>query len=278
MACEAGVTVMFAGDGGDELFAGNERYVTEKVFTLYHKIPSTLRPPIDHLVELFPPISPFTKVSSYIRKAKLMPIERFFSYQLYFKDHANEYFSDEFRGSLDLDFPNRIHQRHYLNAGEEVDPLNRLLFMDLKLAIADNDLFKVNRSAEIFGVRVVYPYLDKTVAFASARIPARLKLKGWRKRYIFKKAFMNLLPNEILIKKKHGFGLPTGDWLRTHSGFRDLARSLLLDQRSINRGYFRRKALEDLLRRHDSEMTSYFGSQIWNVMMLELWHRVHMGT
>jgi asparagine synthase (glutamine-hydrolysing) len=89
---------------------------------------------------------------------------------------------------------------------------------------------------------------------------------------------MNLLPNEILIKKKHGFGLPTGDWLRTHSGFRDLARSLLLDQRSINRGYFRRKALEDLLRRHDSEMTSYFGSQIWNVMMLELWHRVHLGT
>src|SRR5436190_7982435 len=104
------------------------------------------------------------------------------------------------------------------------------------------------------------------------------KLRGWKKRYIIKKAFETLLPKEILTKKKHGFGLPTGDWLRTHPGFRELARSLLLDQRSVERGYFRRNALESLLVRHDKDSSSYYGSQIWNVMMFELWHRCHVDA
>jgi len=130
--------------------------------------------------------------------------------------------------------------------------------------------------AESLGIHVRYPYLDKRVASVSGRIPAELKLKRWTKRYIFKKAFENLLPKEILAKKKHGFGLPTGDWLRTNAGFRELARSLLLESRSIGRGYFKRKALEELLKKHDEASSSYYGSQIWNLMMLELWHRGHV--
>ena len=148
--------------------------------------------------------------------------------------------------------------------------------MDLKMAIADNDLFKVNRMAEGLGIQVCYPYLDTHVAAMSGTIPADLKLKRWTKRYIFKKAFGNLLPKEILTKRKHGFGLPTGDWLRSHAGFRDLARSLLLDSRSKQRGYFKEKALEDLLKAHDEESSGYYASQIWNFMMLELWHRSHV--
>jgi asparagine synthase (glutamine-hydrolysing) len=111
---------------------------------------------------------------------------------------------------------------------------------------------------------------------ASGRVPAKLKVKGWKKRYIFKKAFQKLLPAEILAKKKHGFGLPTGDWLRSDPGFRELARSLLLEPRSINRGYFKRHALEQLFVQHDAETSSYYGSHIWNFMMLELWHRNHI--
>ena len=163
-------------------------------------------------------------------------------------------------------------KRHYAEAGD-IAALNRLLSVDLKLAIADNDLFKVNRMAELHQIQVIYPYLDRAVGIASGRIPADLKIKGWVKRYIFKKAFADFLPPEILEKKKHGFGLPTGDWLRHHSGFRELARSLLLDERSVQRGYFRRSAIEHLLTLHDEEASSYYGSQIWNLMMLELWHR-----
>ena len=274
MARQAGVKVMLAGDGGDELFGGNERYITEKVFTLYQKLPGVIRGLLDRGVERLPSFYPWSKVQSYVRKANLSPVERFFAYQLYFRDHAAEFLTDEFAESLDREFPLEVPKRHYANAGN-IAPLNRLLYVDLKLAIADNDLFKVNRVAEANGVQVLYPYLDPLVGSVSGRIPAGLKIKGWSKRYIFKKAFDNLLPEEILKKKKHGFGLPTGDWLRHHKGFRELARSLLLDPRSLQRGYFQKSALERLLRMHDQESSSYYGSHIWNLMMLELWHRNH---
>lgn len=273
-AQEAGVKVMFSGDGGDELYGGNERYLTEKLFWYYQNIPAWLRRGTDLAAEFLPAIYPWRKLKNYVRKANLPAADRFFSYQLYFRDHSNEFFTDDFRETLDKDFPLAIPRQHYKRAGD-VSPLNRLLYIDLKLAIADNDLFKVNRMAECHGLQVRYPYLDHKVALASGMIPAALKLKGWTKRYVFKKAFAELLPQEILRKKKHGFGLPTGDWLRNHKGFRDLARALLLDSRSIQRGYFKKTALEALLRQHEQESSSYYGSHIWNFLMLELWHRQH---
>lgn len=275
MAREAGVKVMFAGDGGDELYGGNERYLTEKVFTLYHRIPRALRFAIDGSVELVPGFYPWRKVRNYVRKANQPAVERFFAYQTYFRDRADEYFSADFIDSIEREFPLEVPRRHYERAGD-IAALNRLLYIDLKLAVSDNDLFKVNRMAETQGIQVRYPFLDPHVAEVAGKIPANLKVKGWSKRYIFKKAFGNLLPEEILQKKKHGFGLPTGDWLRHDAGFRELARSLLLDPRSIQRGYFRKPALERLLKLHDEEKSSYYGSHIWTFMMLELWHRHHV--
>jgi asparagine synthase (glutamine-hydrolysing) len=274
MARDAGIKIMFAGDGGDELFGGNERYITEKVFTLYHEIPSTARTLIDHGAKIIPASYPWRKIKNYVHKANLPACERFFTYQLYFRDHADAYLTDEFRASIDREFALDVPRQHYLRAGN-IAPLNRLLYVDLKLAMADNDLFKVNRTAAIHGIQVHYPYLDPLVGRISGKIPARLKVKGWTKRYIFKKAFENLLPKAILQKKKHGFGLPTGEWLRYNPGFRDLARSLLLDSRAIQRGYLKRPAIEQLLKLHDGEASSYFATHIWNLMMLELWHRHH---
>jgi asparagine synthase (glutamine-hydrolysing) len=274
MARQTGVKVMFAGDGGDELYGGNERYITEKVFALYQNLPRPARAVIDRAAEIVPGSYPWRKVRNYVRKANESPIERFFAYQLYIRDHADEYLTDEFRETLDLDFPLNVPKRHYSAAGD-IAPLNRLLYVDLKLAISDNDLFKVNRMAEANGIQVLYPYLDPHVGTVSGKIPSALKVKGWSKRYIFKKAFENFLPEEILKKKKHGFGLPTGEWIRHHGGFRDLARSLLLEPRAVQRGYFKRSAIEQLLKLHDSEASSYFATHIWNLMMLELWHRYH---
>lgn len=275
MARDSGVKVMFAGDGGDELFGGNERYATERTFELYHDFPSWIRRPIDALAPMLPGSFPWRKVRNYVQKANQPVADRFFAYQLYMRDHAEVFFTDDFRSSIHMDFPLAVPREHYRRSGN-ANALNRLLYMDLKLAIADNDLFKVNRMAESLNMLVRYPYLDKQVGIMSGKIPAHMKVKGWKKRYIFKKAYEKFLPQEILTKTKHGFGLPTGDWLRSHAGFRDLARSLLLDARSLSRGYFKRKAMEDLLTLHDGETSSYYGSHIWNFMMLELWHRFHI--
>lgn len=271
----AGVKVMFAGDGGDELFGGNERYITEKVFTMYDRVPKPLKNLLDITAPTLPDCFPWRKVKNYVYKANQTAIDRFFAYQLYYRDHATEFLTDDFRAEVNPEFPLDVARQHYIRAGE-VSSLNRLLYVDLKLAVSDNDLFKVNRMAETQGIEVRYPYLDPHVGMVSGRIPAALKIKGWSKRYIFKKAVADLLPKKILTKKKHGFGLPTGEWLRTHVGFRDLARVLLLEPRSTQRGYFKRSALELLLKVHDEEQSSYFGSHIWNLMMLELWHRTHV--
>jgi asparagine synthase (glutamine-hydrolysing) len=277
MAREAGVKIMFAGDGGDELFGGNERYVTEQLFASYHRIPLPLRSVVDYSTKIIPGFYPWQKIRNYVRKANQPAIDRFFAYQLFFRDHADEFLAEEFLNSIDREFPLKVPRLHYARANNSA-PLNRLLYVDLKLAVADNDLFKVNRMAEVHGLQVRYPFLDPSVALTAGRIPANLKVKGLSKRYIFKKAFENFLPQEILRKKKHGFGLPTGEWLRHHAGFRDLARSLLLEPRAIQRGYFKRSALERLLRLHDEERSGYYGSYIWYLMMLELWHRHHADT
>ena len=274
MAKDAGVKVMIAGDGGDELFAGNERYVGEKYFCLYDGLPAGLQAWSDRLTALFPEMNPLRKIRRYVERAKEPNPDRFFHYQLLLRQHAERFFSDEFMNLLNPDFPLELPRRHYAKV-RTANPLNRLLYMDLKMCIADNDLFKVNRMAEALSMKVSYPYLDRDLAEMTGKIPARLKLKGLQKRYIFKRAFEELLPQEILSKKKHGFGLPIARWLRTHPGFRKIARSLLLDASALQRGYFRPNALEELLRKHDDERSDFYGTFIWNLMMLELWYRNH---
>jgi asparagine synthase (glutamine-hydrolysing) len=219
-----------------------------------------------------PAARPLHKIRRYIERASEPNPARFFHYQLYIKQQSADFLTKDFIQILDEEFPLFMPRRHYQKVTSAA-PLNRLLYIDLKMCIADNDLFKVNRMAEASGVKVCYPYLDRNLAEMTGKIPAHLKLKGFEKRYIFKKAFGKLLPEEILRKKKHGFGLPVARWLRDHPGFRELTRSLLLDAKPLQRGYFKRKGLEKLLQKHDKESSDYYGPFIWNLMMLELWHQ-----
>ena len=276
-AQETGVKVLFAGDGGDELFGGNERYLAEKYFLPFDALPNSLQLMTARAAAFLPPIYPLSKISRYIEQASLSNPKRYLRYQIFLSEHAGEFLTDEFRAQIEPNFELRIPGHHYRKVTPAA-PLNRLLYLDLKMCIADNDLFKVNQMAAAAGVEVCYPYLDRDLAELTGKIPAGLKVKGLRKRYVFKKAFQKFLPIEILRKKKHGFGMPTGEWLRHHGGFRDLARSLLLEPRAVQRGYFKRSALERLLKRHDEESSGYYGTYVWYFMMLELWHRHHVDT
>ena len=276
-AKDVGINVMFAGDGGDELFAGNERYLGEKYFLPFDILPPALQLLSNRISSVLPAAYPLGKIKRYIERASEPNPARFFYYQLYIARQLDDFLTPGFREKIDTEFPLLMPRRHYQKVTGAA-PLNRLLYMDLKMCIADNDLFKVNCMAEASGVKVCYPYLQRNLAELTGRIPARLKLKGSEKRYIFKKAFKNILPKEILRKEKHGFGLPVARWLRSHSGFRDIARSLLLDAKPLQRGYFRRPGLETLLQKHDHESSDYYGPFIWNLMMLELWHQKYCDS
>jgi asparagine synthase (glutamine-hydrolysing) len=126
------------------------------------------------------------------------------------------------------------------------------------------------------GVEVRFPLLDHPLAELSGRLPARFKVHGLEKRYLFKKATAGLLPQSILRKKKHGFGLPIGLWLKQHPLWRGLAQDVLLDPRTYQRGYFQRSFVEDLFRKMDSDQSTYYGDLLWLFLMAELWHRNHV--
>jgi asparagine synthase (glutamine-hydrolysing) len=105
------------------------------------------------------------------------------------------------------------------------------------------------------------------------RVPAGLKMRGRNLRVFFKRAYRDLLPPEVIAKTKHGFGLPIAIWLRTDAALNGMMQDLVLGSRSLSRGYFRKRTLERLIEEHKTDVSSFYGTALWNLMVLELWHR-----
>jgi asparagine synthase (glutamine-hydrolysing) len=274
IAKQNGVDMMLTGDGGDELFGGNERYATDAVFQTYHRVPAPLRTGvIEPFLNVLPfDGGPFGRVKRYIRRANLPPMERFLSFQFLAVCPPETVFDGDFLRALDgytiLDVPGT----YYAEAPAR-DHLDRLLYVDVKITLGDSDLPKVTRMCDLAGITPRYPLLDRTVAEFSCRVPAALKIKGLKKRYLFKKAFGQLLPQEILRKTKHGFGIPVANWFKSHAGFRELMHDTLLSARALQRGYFGRGLTEELLRRQQADDSPFYGDTLWTLLVLELWHR-----
>jgi asparagine synthase (glutamine-hydrolysing) len=276
LARKQGIDVMLAGDGGDELFGGNERYRTERIFGLYHDIPQALRRYlIEPLAFGLPGVGPIGKARRYIGHTRTPNPERYFQWHLLQRfPHAAVLGPgiELMNGHADL---LAVPRRHY-QAAPAHSELNRLLYIDIKMTLGDNDLPKVVRASELAGVEVRFPLLDHPLAEFSGSLPARFKVHGLEKRYLFKKAMAGLLPQAILRKKKHGFGLPIGLWLKEHPLWRGLAQDVLLDPRTYQRGYFQRSFIEELFRMMDADHSTYYGDLLWLFLTAELWHRNHV--
>ncbi len=274
LAAENGVTAMLAGDGGDELFGGNERYATDRIFETYHRVPRILRKgliePTLNGVGLESGV--VGRARRYVRRANLPPMERFISFMFLSVCPPSTVFEDGFQAALKGYSTAEVPSGYY-NEAPAQDHLDRLLYVDVKVTLGDSDLPKVTRMCDLAGITPRFPFLDRAVAEFSGTIPARLKVKGFEKRYLFKKAFAGLLPEEIIRKKKHGFGIPVATWLKSDSRFRELTHDTLMSARARQRGYFRREFIEDLFSRHEADDTPFYGDTLWTFLMLELWHR-----
>ena len=277
LARQAGVTQLLAGDGGDEIFGGNERSRTDRIFARYQSIPSVVRRHVLEPVRLQLPEVPGSvgRAQRYIRRANLPNSRRFYRDEFFFAREGYELLSPDFRAAVAVAAPDAVIEGHFGRARATAE-LDRLLYLDLKLTIGDNDLLKVTRTAELAGVGVRFPLLHPTLVEFTNSLPASYKVRGLEKRYLFKRAFRTLLPAETLAKRKHGFVVPTSVWLKDHAGFRELARDTLRSSRTRQRGYFHPGAIETLLERHDGDSTPYYGDILWAVLMLELWHRRHL--
>jgi asparagine synthase (glutamine-hydrolysing) len=282
VAREHGTDVLYAGDGGDEIFAGNERYAQWRLFDYYARIPSVLR----HWV-VEPAAEALARAAgegtgqlarNYIRRARIPYPARLYSYGYFYGRPLAQFFQPEFVESLGAGYnPYGAVDEQYGRAGEG-DLLARQLYLDLKLAVSDNDLFKVNMAGDLAGVAIRYPFLDHDLVDFGFTIPSTVKMRGRRLRSFFKDAYADLLPADILKKKKHGFGLPVPVWLRTDPRFGEMTADLLQGAGGFWPQYVRREAVADLLARSATEPGSICTTIVWNLMVLEMWHRRHSGT
>jgi asparagine synthase (glutamine-hydrolysing) len=276
LAREDGKEVLLAGDGGDELFAGNARYAKQSVFEHYTRVPRWVR---DHVIEpmafrLPAPlqIAPIRKLGSYVRQALVPLPERLESYNLLHMHPLDDIFEPSFLRSIDVESPARALRARWDDARTS-STLNRMLYLDWKFTLADNDLRKVTRMGEICGVEVRYPMLDNGLVELSTRVPPSLKLRRLKLRHFYKNAMRGFLPEAILNKSKHGFGLPFGEWMRTTPALAAIAEESLSTLRK--RGIVRSQFIDGVLAEHRSSHAGFYGEMVWVLMMLERWWRAH---
>ncbi len=194
MAVENGVTTLLAGDGGDEIFGGNERYVKQRVFEHYTKIPGTLRRGLlEPLVNAMPRSLPLiTKANSYIDQAKTPLPDRLQSYNFLHRHAASDIFSDAFLAEVNQALPLEMLRSIY-HRPQQASDLNRMLYLDWQITLADNDLRKVSHMCALAGVDVAYPMLDDALVQFSCQVPSAWKIKGGDLRHFFKHAFKGLV-------------------------------------------------------------------------------------
>lgn len=266
-----GVSRLLAGDGGDELFAGNERYATQRLFEHYNRIPGMIRrnvlePTFGFLNADRPTL--LRKARRYVEQAKIRMPDRLQTYNFLEMFSPNDIFAASFLQSFDVDAPVR-EMRSWYERSEEFDFLNRMLVFDWKLTLADNDIRKVNRMCEAAGIAVDYPLLDDDLVEFSLSLPPQLKIRRSELRYAFREAFRDYLPREILQKEKHGFGLPFGEWLNTSDELR--AKILPCIERFRERGILQDAFIDDMLQKHKEQHAGYFGNMLWLIAVLENW-------
>ncbi|MGH8728536.1 MAG: asparagine synthetase B family protein [Burkholderiales bacterium] len=270
MAKQDGVERLLGGDGGDELFGGNERYAKQTIFARYEKLPLGLRKlALEPAVAVAGQAFALTrKAKSYIEQASMPMPARLESYNLLERFGAQRVFTADFLASVDTGQPLALLESAYHGTNAQ-SLINRMLALDFQFTLADNDLPKVVRSCELAAIDVRFPMLADSVVAFSATLAPELKLKGTKLRWFFKKALSDFLPAEILAKQKHGFGLPFGPWLKSHKPLQQLVRDSLSDLKP--RQLVRADFLDELMQTHLIEHAGYYGTMIWVLVMLEQW-------
>ena len=274
-ARQDGVTKILAGDGGDELFGGNSRYATQRLYGFYGQLPGLLRSGLIEPILAIPGaqhVSVLRKGRNYVRDAKVPLPDRLGHYNLLRRLGYAEVLSADFLASVQPELPLQ-QQRDVWAQAEATHDLDRMLAYDWRYTLAESDLPKVRGTTQLAGIQVGYPMLNDALVDFSMKLPQSYKLKGFKLRWFFKEALRDFLPAAIITKQKKGFGLPFGVWATQHPALKALAGDSVRSfaTRGVVRPEFVRQLLDELLPAHPG----YYGEMVWILMMLEQWLRAH---
>lgn len=264
------VKVVLSGDGGDELFAGYDKYRVESRERLYEYAPAPLRQALGLVGTSMPEGA---KGRNFLRHLALSGAERYLDASTLFKrDQKQRLFRPEPAARMADDDP-WVDARAFLTRAGG-DWLSAAQHWDIKSYLPLDILTKVDRMSMAHSLEARVPLLDHKLVEFAATIPPELRLRHGESKSIFKRAMRGILPDEIIDRPKHGFAVPLGAWFRGRlSGF---ARELLLSETSRRRGIFDTGYLERLLAMH--ERGRDLSLQLWTLISFELWCRTFLDA
>ncbi|HEX8071728.1 MAG TPA: asparagine synthase (glutamine-hydrolyzing) [Pyrinomonadaceae bacterium] len=268
------VTVALNGDGGDECFAGYERYAALRLAETYRRLPGVLRKQfIERAVGLLPTSelrrSRARDLKRFLHAASLPTVERYARWvSVLDRATKEELYAPEFRRQLGAHDPVDYLAPWFarVNGGGVVDAA---LLTDTMTYLPNDLLVKVDIATMAVSLEARSPFLDHHVIEFAAALPAKYKLRGLTTKYLLKRVLRRLLPAENIDRKKMGFGVPIGHWLR--GPLAPFLRTTLLSERSLRRGLFRPERLTHIVTEHTEGRRDY-AHQLWTLLMLELWY------
>ncbi|MBI2902068.1 MAG: asparagine synthase (glutamine-hydrolyzing) [Candidatus Methylomirabilis oxyfera] len=268
------VTVALSGDGGDEAFGGYDRYVAALLARPADRLPGFIRNGFAALgggLATLPRATPFLlRAGRFLRALSDDPRRRYARWMSCFDEKQRvALFSNDFLEKVRSTDPEGLILDAY-EASDAAHFLNATLDVDVRTYLPNDLLVKVDITSMANSVEIRCPFLDDPLMEFAASLPPTLKIRGLKKKYLLKRAMADLLPEEILDRPKQGFAVPIDQWFR--HDLRAMAHDTLLDPHSLGRGYFRAGAVKGLLDEHVKGVR-HWHHQLWNLLMLELWHR-----
>lgn len=267
------VTVALNGDGGDESFAGYERYFAMRLAEKYHKIPATLRKNLIERAVDFLPTSEIKRsrgrdLKRFVKAASLPTVERYFRWVGSIdRQSKSDLYTESFKREIgNYDSAQFIEQWFAKSNGNGI--VDATMFTDQQTYLPNDLLVKVDIASMANSLEARSPFLDHKVIEFAASLPENIKLRGTETKYLLKKVASKIVPPEVLYRKKMGFGVPLTHWFRGE--LKDFLRENLLSEKFSKRGIIKSEVVKKNVEEHiNGERDHTF--QLWTLLMLELW-------
>ncbi|MBN1269085.1 MAG: asparagine synthase (glutamine-hydrolyzing) [Kiritimatiellae bacterium] len=268
------VKVVLGGDGGDELFAGYPSFQAHKLAEKMSFLPTTWRDGLTRLARRIPVSHHYASVDflvqQFLKGAGISPEIRFFMWMgCYGNDQKARLFTDDVRRSLlrTNPFEDVIN---YVRQSGLVNDFQRILYLCMKMYMQDQCLVKVDRASMAHSLEVRVPFLDHNLVEYACSIQSVYKLKGFTTKYVLKRAMRDILPRQIIRRRKAGFMIPLAKWLK--EDLRDLVEDTCSPQALGEDGLFNPDYVRQMVNDHVNHVRDY-RKQLWTLLCFQLWRR-----
>ncbi len=262
------VTVILSGDGGDECFGGYHRYTQKLLWDRLKKLLSWSLNWTDEKSSSEWPTERFQRL--FYESSKRINLPEDEQYDGWMRIYQDPLLSKIWGESL-----KNMYMPALNKTDSSLDSLDAMLKSDFQRYLPDCLMTKVDRASMAHGLEVRSPFLDSVFVEFCAQLPSDLKIKDFRKKLFLKKMMGAGLPSSIVHRPKKGFTVPLNQWFRGE--LKSFAQEVLLDSKTLQRGYVHPEAIKRLLEDHISEKDNH-GHRLWLLIVLELWHRTFWDT